>query len=82
MRQGKQIANSSLFYFSFQPEKTGFFKPLFLKKIINFLGARNLETALLSYGVKHGHDKCKSNYRESTQVSVVFKFKAWFTISV
>ncbi|XP_028399707.1 rho family-interacting cell polarization regulator 2-like isoform X2 [Dendronephthya gigantea] len=30
-------------------------------------GARNLETALLSYGVKHGHDKCKSNYRESTQ---------------
>ncbi|XP_046859469.1 rho family-interacting cell polarization regulator 1-like isoform X2 [Xenia sp. Carnegie-2017] len=30
-------------------------------------GARNLETALQSYGVKHGHDKCKSNYRESTQ---------------
>lgn len=35
---------------------------------INFpTGARNLETALLSYGVKHGHDKCKINYRESTQ---------------
>ena len=42
-------------------------------------GARNLETALSSYGVKHGQDKCKSNYKESTlvgisSVQIVFTF--------